>query len=83
MNLNHTINALQCKQGTGTNSALETTKPDDTRGIKSRHTNAENKYAQADENVMGQALSFNLEAPQNERLINNCDSNMTSLISVR
>ena len=82
MNLNHTINALQCKQGTGTNSALKTTKRDDIRGIKSRHSNAENKYGQADENVIGQAQSFNLKAPQNERLINNCDSNMTRLISV-
>ena len=82
MNLNYTVNAWKCK-GIGTNSALETTKPHDIRGIKSRHTDAENKYAQADKNVMGQAQSFSLKAPQKERLINNFNSNMTSLISVR
>ena len=48
---------------------------DDIRGIKSRHTNAVKQIAQADENVMGQAQSFNLKATQNERLINNFDSN--------
>ena len=51
----------------------------DTRGIKSWQRNAENKYAQADKHVIE---SFNLKAPQNERLIYNFDSNMTSLISV-